>query len=80
MPEPPWAIVKACGRRPVYFTRDAKGFLRYLSESVVKPYLPRENDGRNQGVEKPIVCRDYRLDSLVSVSVAGKRLRVVNRE
>ncbi len=63
--------------KPAYFTRDEKGFLRYLKSELVTPYLPPDKSGDGQGVDKPIVCRDYRLDSLVSVSVAGKRLRVV---
>lgn len=63
--------------KPVYFTRDAGGFLRYLKNEVVAPLLPvRADEGAAQGLEQPITCRDYKLDNLVSVNVAGKRLRV----
>ncbi len=63
--------------RPTYFTRDAAGFLRYLKTDEVKPYLPPDTSGAAQGLDKPVICRDYRLDNLVSVSVAGKRLKLV---
>ncbi len=62
--------------KPAYFTRDGSGFLRYLKTDEVKPYLPPDNSAAAQGVAQPIICRDYRLDNLVSVSVAGKRLRI----
>lgn len=59
--------------KPVYFARDAAGFLRYVPRDMVTPHLPPERAKAPHGV----VVRDYALDNLVSVHVRGKRLRVV---
>jgi len=38
----------------------------------IQPYLPVKKAGR-QGVDKEVILRDYRLDSITSITVNSER-------
>lgn len=43
-----------------------------IPEEMVKPFLPAKSSSSRQGTEKEIPVRDYALDSIVSVAIAGE--------
>lgn len=54
--------------------RDTAGNL--LDSEAVKPFLPKRGETR-QDVEKEIIVRDYALDSIRHVKVAGEEFLIV---
>lgn len=64
-------------RKPVYLTKrtPANPWLVTAKETVA-PYLPPVNHATNQGTEKEIVYRNYKLSGLVSVSMNGEKYRI----
>ncbi len=54
-----------------------KAILTAVPKEIVAPWLPKEKpEAPHQPVDKPIVYRDYSLDSLITVSIGGCRYRV----
>ncbi len=45
---------------------------RPVSDSEVEPYLPKRTEGARQEVEKPIILRDYKLASVVEITIDGE--------
>ena len=62
-------------RKPVYLVRGVRGW-QQVAKAIVAPFLPEERHAENQGTEKEIYHRDYSLDSLVQVSIAGQKFRI----
>jgi hypothetical protein len=69
-PKPLYLIEKQVGTKPR---------LSVVSKDLVAPWLPPDRTAREaaaQGVERPVIHRDYRLDSLVTLSLNGRRYRI----
>ena len=47
-----------------------------IAKEAVEPYLPKKSDGARQELERPVILRDYRVDSIRSVRYNGRRYRV----
>jgi len=66
--------------KPLYLIRDQfKGRLTSVPKEKVAPWLPADRGtakAEAQGVEREVVYRDYRLDSLISLSINGRKYRV----
>lgn len=61
--------------KPIFLTR-RNGFLSVTPKEMVAPFLPPSRPATNQGTEKEIVYRNYSLESLISLSIAGRKLRI----
>ena len=57
--------------KPRFFWRG-----RNVAKAMVA-HLLRESSASNQPCDKEIVCRDYSIDNLISISMDGKRYRLV---
>lgn len=44
---------------------------KYVSYNIIKPYLNDVHIPYNQGVKKPIFCRDYSLESIKEINING---------
>lgn len=64
------------GARTVYLVRAEDGTLRITTKDLIAKYLRKVESPRNQGVDKPIIYRDYSLANLVSLSFNRQRLRI----
>lgn len=70
--------------KPLYLVErqtspSARPKLVAVSREEVAPYLPPDRSkekAASQGLEKELVYRDYRLDSLISLSLNGQKYRV----
>ncbi len=68
--------------RPIYVAPTMRGInvrLVPVAKEVIAPFLPpdrREQEAARQGVEAPVVRRDYKLSSIVAASIGGQRYRV----
>lgn len=65
-------------RKPVYLIRTPQGFLAPIARAAIASFLPEERHATNQGTEKEIYHRDYKLESIVSLRIAGQQLRIRN--
>ncbi|MDE2105876.1 MAG: hypothetical protein KGL39_52120 [Patescibacteria group bacterium] len=64
-------------RKPVYLTkRTARNAWIVTAKETVAPYLPPATHATNQGTDKEIVYRNYKLGSLVALSMNGERYRI----
>lgn len=66
--------------RPLYLVPKARGkrtILTAVPKEAVAPWLPPERDeGASQGVDRPVTHREFRLDSIVSLTLNGEHYRV----
>jgi hypothetical protein len=66
--------------RPLYLVpreRGAKTILTAVPKEIVAPWLSPARDERvYQGVVRPVVRRDLRLDSIVSITLGGEKYRI----
>ena len=44
---------------------------------AIEPYLRKKNEGERQGVNAPVVLRDYRLDHILAMRLGGEEYQVV---
>ncbi len=64
-------------RKPVYLTKRTAGNPWVVTaKEIIDNYLPPIAKAQNQGTEKEIIYRNYKLSSLVSVSMNGERYRI----
>jgi hypothetical protein len=64
-------------RKPVYLTKRNPAMPWLITpKETVAPYLPPSRPALNQGTDKEIVYRNYKLENLVSVSLNGERYRI----
>lgn len=61
--------------KPIYLIHSNLG-LKPLSKHILEPWLPVYKPSTNQGTEKEIVYRNYKLTNLVSVSIGGEKYRI----
>lgn len=69
--------------KPLYLVakqRGARTVLTAVPKSAVEQWLPADrtaDEAYHQGdIARPVIYRNWRLDSLVSLSIAGKRYRI----
>lgn len=68
--------------RPVYVAPKIVGIdarLVPVDRAQIAPFLPpdrTEQDAAHQGVDRCVVRRDYRLDSIAAIAIGGQRYRV----
>lgn len=60
---------------PIYMEKTNAG-LKILNTDSVKPFLPAPAYRFKQQLEKPVVRKDYSLESIVSISMGGEKYRV----
>jgi hypothetical protein len=48
-----------------------------VDPAIINPYLPKRVEGERQGVEKPVIWRDYKLASIRELVVDGTTFVVV---
>lgn len=65
--------------RPTYLTQQPSGVWSPVDTALVAPFLPMDESdvtANRQGLDRPVVYRQYRLDSLVTLTMAGQRYRI----
>lgn len=61
---------------PLYFARQG-GFMQTVAKERIAQFLPIKKDERTrQGVEKPVVFKDFSLNNMRAVKVDGKTYQV----
>ena len=48
-----------------------------VSKDEIAPYLPKRKDSGRQQVEKPVILRDYKIDSIATISYKGETYKVI---
>lgn len=74
------ALQVLSAREPSYFFLDEKtGMKKFVSKNQLLAWLPEKKDeGLAQGLNKAIICRDYKLDNLVSVRVNKEHYKIIH--
>jgi hypothetical protein len=62
--------------RPLYMAKTVGG-LKLVHTHSIAPFLPAPSPSFIQQLEKPIVRRDYSIESIVSVALNGERVKIV---
>jgi len=62
---------------PVYRYKDSGEVLSDVDLEIVKSYIPTTKEGERQGLDKPIVVRDYRVDNVKKIHI-NKNKYVLN--
>jgi hypothetical protein len=64
-------------KKPVYLTRKTEVSPWLITpKSKVEAFLPAPSTAVNQGLEKEVVYRNYKLSNLVSLSMGGEQYRI----
>jgi hypothetical protein len=61
--------------RQVYL--DDKG--NQVSKELLEPYLKKSSDGGRQGLDKPVILRDVKLENIVSITHGGVVVEIQGR-
>lgn len=58
-----------------YFSTDGKP----IHESEIRPFLSEKAEGLRQGVDNPVILRDYRINNIEQITFGGQIYRIVGR-
>jgi hypothetical protein len=61
--------------KPVYLVPSRLGLMA-IAKELIAAFLPASRPALNQGTEKEIVYRNYAVENIYSLSIAGKRYRI----
>lgn len=61
-------VLKTLGH---YYILDGKELSEAEAEEIVKPWLPVKKEGERQAVDKPVILRDYKMSSIVQMTLDG---------
>ncbi len=50
---------------------DGKELSEAEAEEIVKPWLPVKKEGERQAVDKPVILRDYKMSSILQITLDG---------
>ncbi len=54
-------------RPPTYFYKDSGKPLSDADLNYIRQYMPKKTEGTRQGLKKPIIVRDYRVDNVKTI-------------
>lgn len=54
-------------KKPTYFYKDSGKDLTADDLEYIKAYMPKRTEGARQGLKKPIIVRDYRVDNVTTI-------------
>lgn len=61
--------------KPIYLAKRGR-LLQVVSKEAIADFLPAKRKAVNQGTEKEVVYRNYKLSSIVSIALGGQRFRI----
>lgn len=64
-------------RTPVYFAPQ-NGLMQVVASHIVAPFIPPDRSGFKQQLERPVVRRDYALESIRSLTLKGETYKIVS--
>ena len=56
-------------QKPTYHYKDSGAELTDDDREFIKQYIPSKVEGSRQGLRKPIIIRDYRIDNVTGITI-----------
>lgn len=61
-------------QKPMYMYQNQG--LKLIDEKKIRKFLPEKRKAENQGLEKDVIVRDYKLSSIVTITVNKKTYKI----
>ena len=62
--------------KPKYLYYDNQKGLTFLSKDKIENLLPKSHGAEKQGLDKEVIYRNYKLESIVSIAINGQLYKV----